>query len=538
MIDAHIEVRRVATYERVSSEDQRERETIKTQTEQLARRLDSDPTVLLVDRYVDDGVSGTIPLAGRPEGQRLLADARLGRFDELWVYKIDRLGRDDVDPLLVRRELENLGIIVYSVCEGVSDPFIYSIHVAFAAQARRDFLRKSADGMARAAGEGRYTGGIVPLGYVAEGKKPNVKLVPSDKPMWADLTEADVVRRIYNRLAIDGWSCRKIAEELNALSVPTAYQKDGRGVRGKKTECIWRAGRVRNLVVNTVYKGVFQYGRRTSKKRELISAEVPALVSEEIWQAAQDTLAHNRVIAKNTPKHYLLSGTIKCAHCGKHYSATHGRDTIIWWRCNGRLTHRYLPEERCQGKGVKGTDIETAVWHDVETFLRNPGEVIQELAVNDSLDSAAAIAEAERTTLEAAIREKALERDRMIDAYRRGIIPIDDLDSHLKGIEAKQRELESRVQSLQPEVEAVPEDLPDEDMLTEIRQRLDAGLDDKQRQEIVQLLVRQITIYTEAAEGKRQAKAVIEYRFPGAVSFSPVTPASRNYTKFQRVVAL
>ncbi|MCH7882417.1 MAG: hypothetical protein IIB69_12785 [Proteobacteria bacterium] len=49
-------MRRVVTYERVSSEDQRERETIRTQTAELARRLQQEPGVELVDRYVDDGV--------------------------------------------------------------------------------------------------------------------------------------------------------------------------------------------------------------------------------------------------------------------------------------------------------------------------------------------------------------------------------------------------------------------------------------------------------------------------------------------------
>ncbi len=77
--------RRVVTYERVSSEDQRERQTIKTQTEELARRLQQEPGVELVDRYVDDGVSGTIPMSGRTAGRRLLEDAARGRFDEVCV---------------------------------------------------------------------------------------------------------------------------------------------------------------------------------------------------------------------------------------------------------------------------------------------------------------------------------------------------------------------------------------------------------------------------------------------------------------------
>lgn len=71
--------RRVATYERVSSEDQRDRETIKTQTDELARQLRQQPDVQLIERYSDDGISGTIPLAERPTGGRLMRDAAAGR---------------------------------------------------------------------------------------------------------------------------------------------------------------------------------------------------------------------------------------------------------------------------------------------------------------------------------------------------------------------------------------------------------------------------------------------------------------------------
>ena len=102
-------LRRVVTYERVSSEDQRERATIKTQQDELAVDLSKEPNVRLGTRYIDDGVSGTIPMAHRPAGKRLLADAGRGLFDEVWVWKIDRLGRDDVDPLIPNPPKDVLG---------------------------------------------------------------------------------------------------------------------------------------------------------------------------------------------------------------------------------------------------------------------------------------------------------------------------------------------------------------------------------------------------------------------------------------------
>jgi site-specific DNA recombinase len=83
---------KVALYMRVSSEEQRHRETIELQREFL-----KDYCQLygfeIAEIYADDGVSGTIPMHGRVEGKRLLDDAKAGRFDAVLVYKLDRLGR-------------------------------------------------------------------------------------------------------------------------------------------------------------------------------------------------------------------------------------------------------------------------------------------------------------------------------------------------------------------------------------------------------------------------------------------------------------
>ena len=94
-------------------------------------------------------------------------------------------------------------------------------------------------------------------------------MVPSDEIIWGDWTGVDLVRRLYHWLAIEVWSCHKFADHLNNLGVPTAYTKDGRlvkvGERKERTQGKWRAGRIRNIVVQPVYKGEQHYGRRTTK---------------------------------------------------------------------------------------------------------------------------------------------------------------------------------------------------------------------------------------------------------------------------------
>ena len=330
----------IATYARVSSDEQRDRHTVRNQRAALSRRLGSEPGVVVFRHYEDDGVSGTIPFEDRPAGRALARDARVGRFSQVWVVRSDRLGRDAFELLRIWRVFESIGISLRATDENIDDPFYFDIHAVIAANERRKFLERSAEGMNRAASEGRYTGGIVPLGYCVSGDRGARRLVPDDSLMWEHLSAADVVRRIYHHLASDGWTCPHIATEFNSLGIPTSYRRDGRGVRGRRTQGLWRSGHIRNLVVNPVYKGLLQYGRRSTKPngREVISASVSPLVSEDVWDAAIATLKRNRAMPRNSCHTYLLRSLIRCAVCGLAFCGTWTRGPR--YRCNGSMAHR------------------------------------------------------------------------------------------------------------------------------------------------------------------------------------------------------
>src|SRR5215204_4231941 len=83
---------RIALYLRVSSEEQRNRETIEIQREFLEQYCGLYE-LEVAGIYKDDGISGTIPLHERPDGRRLLQDAREGKVQMVLVYRLDRLGR-------------------------------------------------------------------------------------------------------------------------------------------------------------------------------------------------------------------------------------------------------------------------------------------------------------------------------------------------------------------------------------------------------------------------------------------------------------
>jgi site-specific DNA recombinase len=516
--------RRVAIYLRVSSDDQEKRGTIATQAGELRRRLASEEGAVIVREFSDDDVSGAIALEDRPAGANLVADARAGLFEEVWFYDFDRLGRDSIENAIARRTLKRLGIRLFSLHDGEPDDFMFDIKSAVAANERRTFLRRSADGIKRAAREGRWCGGIVPLGFRVEGLKQDARLVPDDTLMWADRSAADLVRDIYDRIGLRGQSCRVVADEFNALGIPTHYSRDGRGIRGKATQGLWRAGRIRNLVVNPIYCGELQYGRRIDQRgpktertgHEIISASIEGLVFPALWQAAQDAFAANRRCTKNTCRLYLLKGAMTCSICGLTYVGSWSKN-VGWYRCGGQLKERGPILGKCTGVSVRTDKVEATVWAGIEAWLRNPGDVLDALDGRTEREAQDAIAEAESITLAQALDGLEAQRKQVLALSIRGRLPDDELEAELVRIESEAAGLRARLAASQAPVgDVVPQEV--RDTLAEIRSRLDAGLTDAQRQEIVRLLAK-IVLHTSISEdGKKTAKALVTYRFPGVVN--------------------
>ncbi|HJX68339.1 MAG TPA: hypothetical protein VJ258_06445, partial [Candidatus Limnocylindrales bacterium] len=152
-------------------------------------------------------------------------------------------------------------------------------------------------------------------------------------------------------------------------------------------------------------------------------------------------------------------------------------------------------------------------WADVERFLRNPGDVLDELDGLAERETQGAIAEAEAITLARALEDLEQQRKQALNLNIRGRLPDAELEQTLDRIETDRTGLEARVAALEPsQAEIVPQEA--RDLLAEVRARLDAGLTDEQRQEIVRLLVG-IVIHTEVGEdGKKSVRAVVTYRFP------------------------
>jgi hypothetical protein len=117
-------------------------------------------------------------------------------------------------------------------------------------------------------------------------------------------------------------------------------------------------------VKNPIYKGRLEYGRRTKDKdREVLWAPVEPLVSEEVWEAAQQTLERYRFVPSGAvPRKYLLRSVVKCGNCGLNYTGTPGKPGVYWFCCNGFQKYRGQVDGKCCAKAIRGDQLEQLIW--------------------------------------------------------------------------------------------------------------------------------------------------------------------------------
>src|ERR1039457_3540203 len=196
----------IGLYLRVSTDEQRERHSIETQREFGQRYCDLHQ-LSVYEIFADDGVSGTVPIESRAAGRRVLEAARQGKFDQLLVFKLDRLGRDTRLILNAVAELEKYGVRIRSMTEEFDTAtstarLMLTMLSGFAAHERDVIRERSVAGTNRVAESGAWMGGIVPYGYGKQGERLAARLVISETPISGfDQSEAEVVRTIFRMSA-------------------------------------------------------------------------------------------------------------------------------------------------------------------------------------------------------------------------------------------------------------------------------------------------------------------------------------------------
>lgn len=343
---------RAAIYARVSSAAQRDAHTIESQLHVLRRFVEGQGWAL-VDTYVDDGRSAKTGQLERRDGfARLMADAEAGKIDILVVLDVNRLTRTGSieERAQILGPFQRLGVSVATPSGGVLDlrsflgEFWITVQALVAAEENRKRASAIMAGKQRAIAEGRKPAGPTPYGWT----------YTRATGAWSlDAAAAAIVREIYRRV-IGGESCGSIADDLH-----------DRGVRPPRHQwtrhTVWQIVRKRTAI-----------GLWTADKAARATLQIPPIVDETTWQAAQRALlAHGKRGLVKARHVYLLQGLATCGLCGEPISIrspTPQRPALAAYICRARkLDLRYAA--RCPSPIVPTAEIDARVWSIVSRAL-------------------------------------------------------------------------------------------------------------------------------------------------------------------------
>jgi putative DNA-invertase from lambdoid prophage Rac len=139
--------------------------------------------------FVERAVSGSIPLADRPEGKRLLAAA--GKGDVIITAKLDRAFRSAADALAVLEEFKDQGIGLHmidlggDVCANGISKMVFTI-LAAVAEGERDRIRERIrDAKRQLTSQGVFSGGKRPFGFDLVQDGEVTRMVPNESEQAA-----------------------------------------------------------------------------------------------------------------------------------------------------------------------------------------------------------------------------------------------------------------------------------------------------------------------------------------------------------------
>ena len=298
---------------------------------------------------------------------------------------------------------------------------------------------------------------------------------------------------------------------------------------------LWWPNHVSKMIRSTVYRGEHTFGKT-------ITREVPALVDTLIWLKANRQQTANKRLPRAQDTHqYLLRNLITCESCGSAFhghqqqSARKGKGsvTFLYYRCGAQMAEKQIDSpQRCQAKMIRTDWLDDLVWKDIKAFVMDPGEVLEKLQAKMTETLAMTPStEERRQEIERVLAQKETERDRVLDAYRRSIIDIEELEEPITRSKAEAEPLYNELMDLiSDDVDtgiAIGDLATTEDLLRTLRETIEGDLDWNTRRAVVDGLVSGITVETNGTGNKKTAAITVDYNFSEPVHAVDSSTAKR-----------
>jgi len=405
----------------------------------------------------------------RPELDKLRELVRTEAIDVVVCYSLDRLTRDPGHGVIITQELEKHHVTLEAVTEDVDNSELGKLISYIRGYASKvealKIKERTMRGKRARAKEGRIPGGsgstIYGYDYIRVSQKNGGRRVINEN-------EAKWVSDMYSWLVNEALSTNAIMYRLRAMNAPS---KSGK---------IWNRRSVQAILTNPAYTGKF-YAFTTVKGRKQftrpqsdwieIEGVTPAIISQEVFDAAQKQLHVNRTKTMPTTKHeYLLRGRIRCRQCGRAYVGgmnnsglqKNGKRYPQWgYRCMGKL-RMYSPLERCHNKGWSAKKLEAMVWADLANYLGDKGLINGELERQRQDAGQQSVFEAELERVERQLRAAEREQQQLLQWALKGF-PESQVEAENKRInkakdtlKAQKADLEAQLRASQDAVINIP----------------------------------------------------------------------------------
>lgn len=528
-----MKIKKCYIYTRVSTSMQVDGFSLDAQREKLLRYAEYQ-NMVIAGEYSDAGKSGK-NTSGRPDFLRMLTDIENGKdnVDYVLVFKLSRFGRNAADVLSSLQTMQDFGVNLICVEDGIdsskdSGKLMISVLSAVAEIERENILAQTMEGRKQKAREGKWNGGFAPYGYKLE---KGELLIAED--------EVEVIRIIFDKYIHTNMGSTAIAEYLN--------QRFEKKVRQNGSLNQFSSNFIRQVLDNPIYCGKLAYGRHKTEKISgtrnqyhiVKQSEFPiydgaheGIVSVEDWEAAQRkrrSTGGKWEKVYNLSRENLMSGLLRCPICGagmygnvnrkKKKDGTFYQD-YYYYACKHRME---VDGHRCDyNRQWKQEKINAAVGEVIHKLVNNPrfAEAIK-AKIGAKVDTGEL--EAEREALEKKLRQ-------LQGAKTKLGKQIDALDVTDRHYDRKYDDMQSRLDSLYDEIEAV------EDEIGELQTRIDNIMQQKisgdqvyqfllyfdrlydrftdaEKKEFLNSFIERVDIFPEALPSGRILRR-IKFRFP------------------------
>jgi len=451
-----------AIYARVSTEEQaREGTSLDSQVEAMSQWASENGYLVPQEYILREEWSGGV--LERPMLDRARELTRQGKIDALLVYSWDRLSRDMTHQHVLRYLLEERQHVkLISVTQPQGEDMMAKAGrelMVIVAEVERELIReRTMRGKRNRAKAGKLPtggGGLYGYDYNKEAGKREI-----------NEEEARVVKMIFHWLVYDRMSLGSICLKLMDMGIPAPKggRRWSRGTVGRLVRRIDYTGRsfastMKSVEPKTHIKPPSQRKQRKSARKrlppgqwiELAPDTTPAIISEDLFEAAQEQLRRNLQQGSRQRRHrWLLRGHVRC-ECGQ---AMYGCPTrgYRYYRC--RATKRiYAPDNPCDARLVNADQLEPLVWNEVKKALLNPNLItaeLERLTREDRRTSLEEDIERAKDKLESLGREER----RILKLYRYGEFDLELLEKEMKEIakekvawEAERVRLEERLET-------------------------------------------------------------------------------------------